>query len=231
VRKINKGVEPRTLTEYRASIPTKNLCDEHIYEDFKCKTREDCSNNVAGNLRKQLLEEQGYICCYCMERIGCSDCKIEHLKDQSGNRNLQINYRNLFVACSGNEGNQKNQQHCDTFKGNQDLDHIDLLSNIENSICYKDSDGEIFSKNSNINDEIDNILNLNLKRLKDNRKDAIKTFYQELKRELGTKDTWKTIDLNKKIQKYQKKDSSGKYKVYCEMFIYFLKKQVSRRTT
>ncbi len=226
LRKINKGKEPTTLTNYRSSIPKKDLLNTDIYDGFKHKSRQDCNDNKVGNLRKQLLEEQRYICCYCMSRIDCFNSKIEHFKDQS-NRNLQINYQNLFIACKGNEGLSSKNQHCDSFKGNKNLDYIDLLSNIEKEIKYKSANGTIFSDNADINLEINEVLNLNVKILKNNRKQAAKVFLMALKKRLGT-GKWHKKALKKEVHSYEKIGDDHKFKQFNAMFIYFLNKKLQK---
>ena len=104
MKEIVKSSEPRSLTTYRSQIPSQNMLDENIYDDFSYKTKEGCKNNEIDNLRKFLLEEQGYICCYCMSRISCDNSKIEHFKPQSPHRDKQIEYSNLFISCNGGEG-------------------------------------------------------------------------------------------------------------------------------
>lgn len=52
---IKKGKEPISLTEYRASGGRK-------FDDLDSATKKD--------IRDSLLKEQGYICAYCMKRIG-----------------------------------------------------------------------------------------------------------------------------------------------------------------
>lgn len=75
---------------------------------------------VKDDLLKALLEEQGYICGYCMQKINENNSSIEHIIGQSfidemgndlGNRN-QLNYDNLLAVCKGRSCNHK-QQHCD----------------------------------------------------------------------------------------------------------------------
>ena len=95
MRKIVKTTEPYTLTNYRSRISKNNKLDSTIYNDFPDKTKADCNSNKSGNLRKQLLEDQGYICCYCMQRISCTNSRIEHFKSQEHNRKYQIQYKNL----------------------------------------------------------------------------------------------------------------------------------------
>lgn len=226
MRKIEKGKEPDTLTQYRASIPKEKLLDENIYNDFSKKSRDDCRNNQSGNLRKQLLEEQGYICCYCMSRIGCTNSKIEHFKDQSTHRDDQVNYQNLFVACMGNEGYPKDKQHCDTAKGNQDLIHINLLSDIEYQVRYLKGSGKIESSNPGIDWELNKILNLNATTLKENRKAAYHQFVVQLQKYLGSKKSWSREKIKKQIKKYKGRDSQNRSYQFNGMLLYLLKKKL-----
>lgn len=51
---------------------------------------DDMDTIVKKQLRESLLKEQGYLCAYCMKRIGdTKDVKIEHLETCSGNLNMQ----------------------------------------------------------------------------------------------------------------------------------------------
>ncbi len=223
LKRIHKTKEPSSLTQYRSSINKENFTDSNIYEDFKHKTQDGCEANEALNLRRQLLEEQGYICCYCMQRINCKTSKIEHFKSQEKHRDSQIDYNNLFVACIGGESQKDFEQHCDTKKANQDLNAINLLSNIENEIKYikKDKDTiEISSDNPEIQSDIE-ILNLNLKVLQKNRKEALENAISKLK----TKN-FKAQEIKELISKYKNKHN-GKFEPFCEMLVYFLNKKLS----
>ena len=223
MKQIKKGKEPKSLTEYRSSITHSELEKDNIYEDFKEKTKEGCNKNENYNLRKQLLEEQGYICCYCMSRIDCNNSKIEHFKSQTKYRKFQIDYQNLFIACLGGEGKSKREQYCDSFKGEKELIDINLLSNIENFIQYS-KQGEILSTNKKIDKELNQILNLNNKILKRNRKET----YQRLIQNLNKK-SWTTQTIKQTISKYKNMDLNGKYYEFCEMIIYFLTKKLKQK--
>ena len=96
MKQIFKNKEPNSLIEHRAKGGNFN--------DLK-----------KDELRECLLNEQGYICCYCMKRIPqklkpeeiekhTPDCKIEHFKCQSGNPDLTLNYQNLLISCNGYQG-------------------------------------------------------------------------------------------------------------------------------
>ena len=223
MKQIIKGVEPKSLTEYRSSITHNQLEQSNIYEDFKEKTKEGCHEDESYNLRKQLLEEQGYICCYCMSRIDCNNSKIEHFRPQTKYRNFQIDYQNLFIACHGGEGKKGKEQHCDSFKGEDELENINLLSNIESAIQYS-KQGEILSSNKKIDKELNSTLNLNNSILKRNRKETYKRLIQNM-----NKRGWTTQTIKHDISKYKSMDSNGKYYEFCEMIVYFLTKKLKQK--
>ncbi|EIJ41363.1 TIGR02646 family protein [Beggiatoa alba B18LD] len=78
------------------------------------------------NLRKQLLEEQGYICCYCQSRINLVEnempkMKVEHFKPKSKYKDLELDYRNLLASCLGNSNSET---HCDSKKLGKELEEV-----------------------------------------------------------------------------------------------------------
>ncbi len=225
LKKITKTTEPKSLTAYRSTISHKNLEDSNIYEDFKEKTKEQCRENRADNLRKQLLQEQGYICCYCMSRIDCDNSKIEHFRPQTKNRDVQIDYQNLFIACSGGEGSKAKGQFCDTKKGEKDLNSIDLLSSIEDSVNYTKSakNISITSNDKSIDKEINDILNLNVMVLSRNRKEV----YDRVMKNLKSRGY--TMASIQKALNYYKTQHHGKFEPYCEMIVYFLTKKLKSK--
>ena len=223
MRQIQKGNEPKSLTQYRSSITHSELEKSNIYEDFKEKTKEGCENNETHNLRKQLLEEQGYICCYCMSRIGCDNSKIEHFKPQTKHRKFQIDYQNFFLACNGGQGMRGKEQYCDSFKGENKLLDINLLSNIQVELVYSKL-GIIISTNRRIDQELNKILNLNNNILKRNRKETYQRLIQNL-----TKKGWTPQSIKQDILKYKNMDSNGKYYEFCEMILYFLTKKLNQK--
>ena len=225
MKKIVKTKELKSLTNYRSSIAKKDLEKNSIYEDFKYKSKEQCIENEPESLRKQLLEEQGYICCYCMDRIDCNNSKIEHFKPQTKYRELQIDYKNLFIACGGGEGLESKKQFCDTKKGEKELKYINLLSNIEKDIKYLKSSKEITiaSDNKYIDNELNSILNLNVSILSKSRRQK----YNEVIKKLKAKKY--NISYVKRVLNYFKKKHNGKFEPYCEMVVYFLTKKLKSK--
>lgn len=211
------------LTHYRSSIPHDEKLDKSIYHDFKHKGKTECQEEKKGNLRKVLLEEQGYICCYCMTRINCHHSKIEHFKPQSKYRKEQITYKNLFISC---RGDTQHYEHCDTKKADRLLKHINLLKDIEATIHYK-SNGEIYSSNKAIDDEINTVLNLNNTILTENRMQAYDDLINNMKA-VGVSGKWSKPFIKKYISKYGNKNKHGKYSPYCSMLLFFLNKKIKR---
>ena len=167
MKQITKLTEPNSLTQHRAKAHSS-------YDNLPADTK--------SNLRNNLLAEQGHICCYCMKRIPekinsdekiTYEMKIEHYQCQDNFRHLQLAYYNLLGACMGNEGKPKKMQTCDTKKGNLLLTINPTSNNPNCETLFKyNSDGEICSivNDAEINRQINDVLNLNMQTLKDNRK-------------------------------------------------------------
>ncbi|EAY30442.1 HNH endonuclease family protein [Microscilla marina] len=77
------------------------------FEDWK-KKNNPTAWQPPGFLKKYLLEEQGYICCYCGMRIFDNHyTPIEHLlpKDKDKYPEKMYEYSNLFASCNGDQKN------------------------------------------------------------------------------------------------------------------------------
>jgi len=171
VKTITKGSEPATLTAHRL---TPN-CD---YENYPAKD----------DLRLALVTEQHGLCCYCLGRIrnGPTKVKIEHWQSQSRHPTEQLNYGNLLGACLGGKGQPRPLQHCDTSKGDRDLqwNPADPAHHIETRVRYE-LDGSIRADDAALDVQLDDVLNLNLPLLKSNRKgvyDAVLEWWRSERR-------------------------------------------------
>ena len=156
MRVISKRREPASLTAHRQT-PHCN------YDNYAAKDQ----------LRNALVTEQQGLCCYCMGRIYAKpeSMKIEHWKCQSNYPSEQLSYQNLLGACRGGHGQPAHKQHCDTRKGDSDINWnpADPAHHIETRIRY-DLDGSISSGEADFDRQLNDILNLNLPVLKKNRK-------------------------------------------------------------
>jgi uncharacterized protein (TIGR02646 family) len=169
MRAITKGPEPPSLTAHR-------LTPHSDYENY---ARKD-------DLRDSLTTEQRALCCYCMGRIrsGPTAMKIEHWQSQTHYPAEQLSYPNLIGACLGGEGQPWHLQHCDTRKGDRDLrwNPANPSHHIERHLRYE-LDGSITSDDPQFDDQLNQVLNLNLPVLKNNRKGVLTAILDWWKRE------------------------------------------------
>lgn len=219
MKQITKLQEPNSLLQHRAQQFAH-------FDNMPNVTKEE--------LKQNLLLEQGLICCYCMRRIpeqSSPYMKVEHYKCQDHFQDLQLDYRNLLGACTGNEGQPKKLQTCDTKKANENLSINPLNTNPSCETLFKfNSEGEMSSLSDNeaINNQINTILNLNMQSLKDARKEVYYVVQERVRSE--SKRTKKNKPafvrfLNQELQVWQNK-TDGKFRPYCLVAIYYLTKKL-----
>lgn len=219
---IQKKSEPKEWVEYRS---TPGVDYQSIPE-----------------LVDSLLEEQGYICAYCMRRIPCKDRlykkdgatyvltdedhRVEHMQSRENHEDKKLDYSNMVICCPGHIGNE---EHCDRLKGSKDISFSPLDANFIATLSYK-MDGEIVSSNEQYNKEINDVLNLNTELLKENRKNTWEAVKNELIGQKGGK-PWNKAILSKYIVKYSSthyKDEKQKYIPYCGVVLFFLQKKLKQ---
>lgn len=213
MRAIKKGAEPASLTAHRQTPH----CDYNNYADKNA-------------LRHALVTEQRGICCYCMGRIhnGPTTVKIEHWRSQTHHEAEQLNYRNLLAACLGGEGQPARFQHCDTKKGDSDLqwNPADPAHRIETRIHYL-PDGSIRSNEAAFNSQLENILNLNLPFLKNNREavlDAVLDWWKREKVRIGGAVPRATFER----ERARRIEGAGDLEPYCQIAVWWLDKRLAR---
>ena len=85
---IIKRDEPQKFTAWKA------LANEEwqpTYADLRGKEKDA--------VKKALMEEQGFICCYCECKLNTEDSHIEHVIPQSENDNLSLDFTNMACSC------------------------------------------------------------------------------------------------------------------------------------
>lgn len=203
---IKKAQEPKSLIEHRNQ---KHAC----YNNLSKVTKDE--------IREALLSEQGHVCCYCMKRIKITDMKIEHWKPQRYVE-LSLLYSNMLGACDGNEGEPRHLQCCDTHKGENEIFVNPLDTCCEDYIKYK-NDGTVYSDEPRVNNDLINVLNLNHQTIKENRKKVIDSIVDFLKHEYPKK-KWTKANIQREINKWNRRDSEGKYYEYYGVALYWLQK-------
>lgn len=213
MRRIAKGSEPKSLTEYRLSPGAK-------YDDYPDKQ----------TLRESLVAEQRGICCYCMSRIDATPekMKIEHWQSQSHFPERQLDYSNLLGACDGGIGQPPQKQHCDTRKGDRNLSRnpADPRQDVERGIRYL-KNGRIESKDPDFQREIDEVLNLNVHTLVQNRRAVFEGLIDYLEK-LKRREDWNKPFLEKQLQEWNGQSSNEPLKPFCQVVVYWLRDRLAR---
>jgi uncharacterized protein (TIGR02646 family) len=208
MRPIQKGSEPASLRRHRAS---------------KFATY---ANYLDGDaLRDALTKEQRGLCCYCMSRISTSmGMRVDHWQSQSEFQGKQLDYSNLLGVCMGNQGQPYRSQHCDTRKGKRPLsrnparpDHaIDAVIRFE-------FDGCVVSTDPAFDTELNEVLNLNLAFLKNNRKAVLDAFKTTL-----SKGAMSDATVERHLKKWNGESHAGDLEPFCQVVVYWLGKRLRR---
>ncbi len=128
-------------------------------------------SDTYNELREYLIAIQEQMCCYCEIALKeCIDVHIEHLRDQAGYPNERFDFDNLYASC-------QHKDSCGHSKGNQYFNRMVLPnSNCQSRFTYTNN-GKMIPAVAGDNEAVNTIeiLNLNNKRLRNTRKDVIRT--------------------------------------------------------
>jgi uncharacterized protein (TIGR02646 family) len=127
-------------------------------------------------LQMALLEEQGWVCCYCGGRIDEQTSHIEHFRPQSQREDLALSYENLHASCI-RETEPSTPLHCGHAKDSafDESRHISPLDPRCESRFNYTFDGQILASealNPQANYMID-LLKLDLVFLRNRRREAV----------------------------------------------------------
>lgn len=172
MKHIIKPTEPTELTDWKRK--------DKMYQRGQPKwNRVDSITKNA--IRVALIEEQGYICCYCERELKNDDYHIEHLKPKGKNffPELQLEYDNLLCSCQNDKIPKGTPRHCATARGSwydETLFIAPLNSNCETQFKYT-FDGHIKSNSTDDSgQETIKRLQLDIDKLVDLRNKAIEPF-------------------------------------------------------
>lgn len=202
---IKKKSIPPSLVKYKKTI---NASFDSLPKEVKDK------------IRTSLLEEQGYICAYCMKKLkdDSAQVKIEHYIARTEEN--ELDYKNLLAVCKGNEGEPFENQTCDTRKGSQEIRINPQESKDILTVSYT-NDGRIKSTNKDYQKDFDDTLNLNnYLGLVALRKSAL----DSLKRKLYARKTHLTRETIEKI--YNKYSEANVKESYVGILLWYLQKKL-----
>ena len=232
MRYIEKHAEPRSLTAYKQQ--------PHAYYD-------GCNKE---DIRKRLLEDQGYLCAYCMRRIPeeitveddmkaedgivkkAQKMKIEHwLPESQCTEQQKLDFHNMLGVCMGNAGHPYRETTCDAHRKDKILTINPLDRDMVKKIRYNTHTGEILSDDTQINDDLNNTLNLNYEgsdfSLPLNRRNALAVCLTKIQVQSRNKPgNWRKSLLQKMLKAYENKDTNGKYIEYSGIVIWYLRKKL-----
>lgn len=112
MKHINKSAEPAAFSDWKARHPGAT------YKDDLSNTKDKDSVKTKAALKRALLAEQKYLCCYCECEIDSATSHIEHFKPKGlpEYSSLQLDYNNLHASCTKVPTGQK-EEHCGHKKG------------------------------------------------------------------------------------------------------------------
>lgn len=143
------------------------------------------------DLKHQMYDEQGGLCCYCGLRIFKDSegrkLSVEHLAPKGAHRELVGEYKNLLLSCSVTEDdvtlmgtdslNNPSLRHCDDSKANTSLHYTPLMPECETVFQY-DPVGGIQAEKTEAQADIET-LRLDCDLLKTRRKAALSILFDE----------------------------------------------------
>lgn len=219
-RKVGKGYQ-KLLKIHKA-----NGC----YDDTKNDNSKTPPLIIRTDILKDLLEEQFYLCAYCMRSISLENSQIEHIigqnyRDEKNNDIGKIedtNYDNMLAVCKGIFC--KNETHCDSsrskYQDKKPLLSISPLNKLDmNNIKFTQS-GKIYYGNLDEyieeNEYLNKVLNLNCISILEERKNIIKAVKLSLVRH----------KFNIKFVQNELEYWQNRNQKFCQVAIFLLKKYI-----
>ena len=210
MRYIRKGDEPESLANLKALAN----------EDWKPTYEDDCRGEVKTQLHKALLQEQGYICCYCGMAITKENSHIEHFKPRSIYPKLALEYKNLLASCQ-RDREPREPQHCGVKKDDWYDEQLMVSPLDENCAdCFRyAASGEILPTDAPDKEEAAQTtiekLGLSIAKLRLMRSAAIDGALLAIE---GLTDEEKLLFA----QGYDKPNANGEYEEFCTAITYIL---------
>jgi len=215
MKHISKREEPPGFTKWKGTIDTPWIPPQ--WDQMPRKIKDE--------LKRELVNEQGFICCYCEKRISENICRsieddtcshIEHIKPRSNPSYHEyiFDYNNLVSSCEGKRLLEQPSLHCGHFL-NSWYDEKLFVSPLDppcESLFVYTSLGEIRpAGNSAASEETIRRLGLNNKKLKKLRESVIEVVIQT---EMQRSDPSSPDERELRRQRYSGRDESGKFQPF-----------------
>lgn len=212
MKKIMKQVSPEWFEAWKADFEEVNHRKPHYKDDFSTDDGKGSTRRI--RLRRQLVKEQGQICCYCMNRITEFTSHIEHFLPKEKFPNLDLEYDNLLASCNGERSMIISDEHCGHRKENWWREDMISPTDIEVEKAFRYTpDGRVHAKRggetSNIAQEMIVNLGLDSYHLERSRRQAIESS------EVFDEEVYTEEDIRSFIDYYSNMDD-GAYVPYCK---------------
>ena len=223
----------------------------HLHPNLPVQPEEGIQYYSKRELATSLLEEQGYLCCYCNRLIhqetpkpgdaGFNDRRttVEHLDPKEADaRNNTFGYKNLAASCMGGEvlhkGTKPRVSYCNQRRGNSPLAISPVQTDCEIRVFFS-LDGQIFGDSDEVDDTLHEVLGLHF--FDEIRRAAIRAFYYA---NVEEHEGWEgqeedrpllqpvSIERARQIIENlsEKGKDSGKYEEFCSAIIHVLKTDI-----
>lgn len=175
-------------------------------------------------IKKSLLEEQGYLCAYCMREISEKSSHIEHWLPQSlctgRNKGKLLAYDNMLAVC---RGRFRDIVHCDVSRGNALLRYnpSEPSHDMDSLISYARDGGIRCRPDAEFQKQLDSTLNLNNYLFRLERKYLLRL----VERQIHGKNTGGLAKIRKE---YAQRRNNGKLPPYCAVAIYYIDQALRR---
>lgn len=208
MRQIYKSEEPESLTNWKL-LQRSTPSFHYRY----------LQNPIKRELHQFLLQEQGYICCYCEMRVSQPDSHIDHLKPQSECSDEEtLEYTNLLACCQGEGEYSRKPEHCGQKRGNQLLKITPLNPGCPEAFRFTE-DGQILANSSSaLHKDAQStieILGLDIPKLQRMRREAIRRTLQDI-------ESLSQEEIQKLVHAFDKPDTQGQYEAFCSAVLHQL---------
>lgn len=216
---IAKQRQPDFYTEWKLKENQVNNLETYTgkYDDLM-------PSDVKQGLREALCKEQGYLCCYCMNRIqpDKDNMRLEHWQSQHGFPARKFDYTNMLAACCGGEGSADKEFFCDKLKEDSALKFCPAADDVESKVKYS-KDGKILSTDLDFDQQLNSVLNLNRDVIKNNRAAVLEGMIEILNRA-----GWTRRQFENRMEQLRTCDADGNLKPYSGVELYELKRRHAR---
>lgn len=214
---IKKRVEPQELGHWKAKAKQQSVGVNYDYQNLPDPPK--------GIVQDSLMREQGYICCYCCQRIATDTSHIEHLNPQNpalkneSDPDLSLDYKNMLASCGSDKHWPK---HCGNKKGNQAIKVSPIQPNCEVFFSYTGR-GEIRPQANNTVEQVEaaqqtiEILGLNDYDLKEGRTQALEFLRLQFQ-------GLTTTQVSKRAKQIRNWDAQEQYQPFWSAVSHYLKK-------